>query len=805
MILSIHTSLPLVTSHFVGPLGKEIFLIPGTIIQNGVNATTSPKHGGGYVPGEGMPYTDKTQYRQQGQSARYSSQPYTEGGPKYVFYECEMGVFPMRDGRRYDSSQTHRHQDSMARIWNGVVDDRYLSPYDGHVSKLVVQTTDEIYDNPGNSTYRRTYIRNISPSKLRLAHWPTSHIDYVSGKSQSGDIAWVIAKWIPAALALTIMLLEPESGAQVRNGGNYDTFPYKYYGYAKVARNAFENDSPGKLIHDVGDEVNPVCKRALRPRYLCFLRNPDDQNGLHGVMPMMVEEWIAQYKSERNLEYLFVAYTAEQFKGESNEDMEALHKIAETATRAAGLPAYWIGCSCMPDDHEMEEDVFRISDVVRGAKSVIIAVGPPVNDAGDDITTTHEMLQQWGQRLWTFPEVLLSPAGQPIKVYTRGQDLQSPLALPKNQFAARVWSDALVARQLVDHFEGNLGLSRLELVILALQCLHSRNTTQYLKGDHSYALMGLLRLRPYVDQTDTAFQAFARLSLANDSDMLLERLICTLPKDPGQHWSCMDDAWNVNLWDIYPTCQIAGVGHDDTVIIDGAFGANVRWKSFAPVANLRRTSWKRLFVQVFLHSSPIFFFFSLALLALNLAAAAILLIYSLAMIGASPKLLRVIYGGKFWYTQPWFFGFEGYLDIETIERQIFGARLGRLEWSAWGSPLSRHHANAYGECVGSDPTSDPKVRQMVAMAKHAKPGEQRIFTLVDTNTMEVTLFRAVRPPVAFLLCGHEGGMQRAVGVSYDWTTGTCYRETVLRMETPVLEKMDRVSRLRLGLKRPGVD
>ncbi|TKA39317.1 hypothetical protein B0A49_13289, partial [Cryomyces minteri] len=80
-----------------------------------------------------------------------------------------------------------------------------------------------------------------------------------------------------------------------------------------------------------------------------------------------------------------------------------------------------------------------------------------------------------------------------------------------------------------------------------------------------------------------------------------------------------------------------------------------------------------------------------------------------------------------------------------------------------------------------------------------------IFTLVDTNTMEVTLFRAVRPPVAFLLCGHEGGMQRAVGVSYDWTTGTCYRETVLRMETPVLEKMDRVSRLRLGLKRPGVD
>ena len=53
--------------------------------------------------------------------------------------------------------------------------------------------------------------------------------------------------------------------------------------------------------------------------------------------------------------------------------------------------------------------------------------------------------------------------------------------------------------------------------------------------------MGLLRLRPKVDSTDSAFQAFARLSLANDSDLLLERLICTLPKSPEQHWSIMDD------------------------------------------------------------------------------------------------------------------------------------------------------------------------------------------------------------------------------------------------------------------------
>ena len=67
--------------------------------------------------------------------------------------------------------------------------------------------------------------------------------------------------------------------------------------------------------------------------------------------------------------------------------------------------------------------------------------------------------------------------------------------------------------------------------------------------------------------------------------------------------------------------------------------------------------------------------------------------------------------------------------------------------------------------------------------------------------MTVTLFQATRPPVCFLLLGSEGGMQRAVGCSYDWTTGTLYRETVLRMETSCKDKMDLVSRARIGLEK----
>jgi len=67
--------------------------------------------------------------------------------------------------------------------------------------------------------------------------------------------------------------------------------------------------------------------------------------------------------------------------------------------------------------------------------------------------------------------------------------------------------------------------------------------------------------------------------------------------------------------------------------------------------------------------------------------------------------------------------------------------------------------------------------------------------------MTVTMFRAVRPPTAVLVCGSEGGMQRAVMASYDWKNQTLYREAVIRMETPNIQVLHRVNRFRFGFKR----
>lgn len=597
--------------------------------------------------------------------------------------------------------------------------------------------------------------------------------------------------------------------ASPRNNGFYDPFNYRYWGYPKVARNRFENATPKPLDYNPEQKANPEVEALLRPRYLCFLNEPEDKENLHGAVPMYVDDWIDQHGAESKMEYLFVAYTAEQFSHASTDsDMPALSALAERATRDAGLPAYWIGSSCMRDE-ELVTDVHRISDVIRGAHSLAIILGHPVQMRAEKVTRP-EMLRGWGSRMWTLPEALLSPKGRPIMVYTRGLDKGDPWAIPKSSFASQAWGDAPVVRQLIDHYEGSIILSRLELVVIALRCLYSRHTKQYFPGDLSYALMGLLRRRPLVDPTDSAFQAFARLSLANDSDMLLERLVCVLPRERHQPWLSADDAWNVSLWDIYPTCQVAGVGPEDTVILDGAFGAAIRWKSFAPVYTTGQDSWRRLGARTLLRLSPLFFIMGASITVNGVATqrsgeeavGAFLLIISLIIIFVAPYLIRIVYGGKLWSTQPWLFGFEGYLDIQTIETNIFGRYEGHLYWTPFGSPLSRHYQNKNNECVGLDPTTDPEVREQVEAAKKSTCHEPKIFTLVDTYRMTVTLFSAVRPPIAAILCGNEGGMQRAVMCSYDWKTQTLYRETVLRMETPVLERMSRIPRFRFGFQRP---
>jgi hypothetical protein len=276
--------------------------------------------------------------------------------------------------------------------------------------------------------------------------------------------------------------------------------------------------------------------------------------------------------------------------------------------------------------------------------------------------------------------------------------------------------------------------------------------------------MGLLRQRPKVDSTDTAFQAFARLSLANDSDRLLERMICLLP--PGQEdafdevrrseesgdsisqgpdkrhwWTNMDDFWGAKLWDVEPFCQIAGIANDDSVIIDGAFAATVHWDAFQRVAITTRETWSRLTARSFVRGAPGWFMIGVLLISLGGQNAttkgfgAVLLVIALSIVLLSPLLILHIYGGKVWSTQPWFFGFEGHMDIKDIERKIFGFPHDRLAWTPYSSSLSHHRRNSEfldEECEGTDPLLTDKANSSSVRSTNSK---MRTFTLVDTDTM----------------------------------------------------------------------
>ncbi|KAL4767507.1 hypothetical protein BDW60DRAFT_220458 [Aspergillus nidulans var. acristatus] len=597
-------------------------------------------------------------------------------------------------------SAEYRHRDGLSRIEWHRQDDRYLSFTDGRLKRLVVQATDDVRLGPRNGTWARTGIRNVTPIQMRIVYWVLKR--HIEGKEKAMSLE-ICLKWVPACLVTAVLLCIPaDLGGEKRNNGLYEQFKYHFWGYSYIPSNPLEASKSSDPAITPADGINGIAERPLRPRYLCF----PAENG--SVDIVRVADWESQHGRDAVLEYIFISYTSAQFDGP--DDSSYLHSVAAQAVRSASVPAYWISCSCMPNPDELSEDVHRISDIVRGSHSVAIILGRPINNRNN----TH-----------------------PIAIYTRAGDMANPTYLQKRNFPVVAWTDAPLSRQLVDHYEGSILLSPLELVTLALQCLSGRahNTAPYFPGDLTYVLMGLLRRRPRVNGRHSAFQEFCRLSLANDSNRLLERLICLLPSRREQEgsweWHDIHDTWSRNFWTL---------------------------RLFAsPVNLLLRNTIKRTVSRAVVRGIPAALLFGTSFLVTGRSQGGMLagmtalgwLLTGPAIIAIllSPRILAALYIGKTWRAQPWLFGFEG-------------------------------------------------------MARSSKYGDEKVFTLIDTNLMTVTLFSAVRPPIALVLCGSEGGMQRGLLCSYDWKSQTLYRESVLRVDTMVLEKMSRVDRFKLGLRRP---
>jgi hypothetical protein len=176
------------------------------------------------------------------------------------------------------------------------------------------------------------------------------------------------------------------------------------------------------------------------------------------------------------------------------------------------------------------------------SSSTLPAPGPPLSDS----QIKNKWWQQWGERLWAQPEILLCPSEHRVIIHALKSNPNKPEQLSKDakpeviarrNFPSHAYKDIHQAKRitaLINHFRGSVVLTPLKLVTTTLESPLQLRANQFNKkkekpwwkgGDQAYVLMGLLRRRPDANLEDDDFEAFAHLSLANDSDQLLERLI----------------------------------------------------------------------------------------------------------------------------------------------------------------------------------------------------------------------------------------------------------------------------------------
>lgn len=273
----------------------------------------------------------------------------------------------------------------------------------------------------------------------------------------------------------------------------------------------------------------------------------------------------------------------------------------------------------------------------------------------------------FGQRLWCLPEILLA---RDHKVSVCTPDFQNRDNVDKieivdiMEFTHRSWARMLtpsneiipdgndeIFRLLAEHYTGSLVLGRLELIQVALRALKSRQFTEFQRGDIAYALMTLLTKRPRMDPSDTEEQALARLSLANDSDQIVERMACMdgIRRKGKPAWFNLEDDLGANMWDIEPLCQVAGVCHDGSIVLDGTHSISIRWKNIPRINSRVRSSLKKFGAEWSLAAGPLFFIAGISLVAAggaNSGLGAFLLVLGIIILLASPLAIHILYGGK---------------------------------------------------------------------------------------------------------------------------------------------------------------
>lgn len=99
-----------------------------------------------------------------------------------------------------------RHRDFLRRPFQGNDrNEKFLSPYNGRLRDLVVQSSDGVLASKSGALWYRTDLKNGSPWIIRLSTWALSS-NYDSEGSVTTDYHSAAIRWIPACIAITVVV-----------------------------------------------------------------------------------------------------------------------------------------------------------------------------------------------------------------------------------------------------------------------------------------------------------------------------------------------------------------------------------------------------------------------------------------------------------------------------------------------------------------------------------------------------------------------------------------------------------------------
>lgn len=136
------------------------------------------------------------------------SKPYSKADLLSVYKDFDQEeideIMEDQDAEKRAMRGQTQYLDVFRRKTRDRVEDRYVNPTDGRLGVLVIQASSPVYNSRNKTTWRRTYIENISPYFVRLAYWPTSGIH--QSFDQWGRKQWVYAslRWLPSCIGILI-------------------------------------------------------------------------------------------------------------------------------------------------------------------------------------------------------------------------------------------------------------------------------------------------------------------------------------------------------------------------------------------------------------------------------------------------------------------------------------------------------------------------------------------------------------------------------------------------------------------------